>query len=217
MIEGFLFPPVVFAPTLMAPHQVLTPSRMKPLLPDRAIEPEGDDLRPADVPASRTPRFTDPIDNWVKPRSRFVAAACQPAAPKETQPVLSPKKEKDQLALAQYGDNLSCDRPDPNDPGGLGAEESGIERTGPTQGFLLPIQHGSRWAEVGRYYDSANDPVTAQICDGIGFLAQPGTAGCGRSSIPARWPLAAEAGRRNHVAHGMIPKSGIRFSERTYA
>jgi hypothetical protein len=63
------------------------------------------------------------------------------------------KKEKDQLALAQYGDKL-CARPDPNDPGGLGAEESGIERTEPTQYFLLAIQQGVRWAEVGRYYDS---------------------------------------------------------------
>jgi hypothetical protein len=63
------------------------------------------------------------------------------------------QKEKDQLALAQYGDKL-CARPDPNDPGGLGAEESGIERTEPTQYFLLAIQQGVRWAEVGRYYDS---------------------------------------------------------------
>jgi len=55
--------------------------------------------------------------------------------------------------LAQYGDKL-CARPDPDDPGGLGAEESGIERTGPTQCFLLAIQQGVRWAEVGRYYDS---------------------------------------------------------------
>jgi hypothetical protein len=63
------------------------------------------------------------------------------------------QKEKDQLALAQCGDKL-CTRPDPDDPGGLGAEESGIERTGPTQWFLLAIQQGVRWAEVGRYYDS---------------------------------------------------------------
>jgi len=78
-----------------------------------------------------------------------------------SQPVLPAQKEKDQLALAQYGDKLLCDRPDPDDPGGLGAEESGIERTGPTQWILLAIQRGSRLAEVGRYYDSANDPVTA--------------------------------------------------------
>jgi len=49
------------------------------------------------------------------------------------QPVLSAQKEKDQLTLAQYGDKLLCARPDPDDTGGLGAEESGIERTGPTQ------------------------------------------------------------------------------------
>jgi hypothetical protein len=68
---------------------------------------------------------------------------------------LQAKKEKDQLALAQCGDKLFCDRPDPNDPGGLGAEESGIERTGPTQCILIAIQQGGRWAEVGRYYDSS--------------------------------------------------------------
>jgi hypothetical protein len=74
------------------------------------------------------------------------------------------KKKKDQLALAQYGDKLSpANRPDPDDPGGLGAEESGAERTGSTQDYLLAIQHGGRWAEVGRYYDSANDPVTAHF------------------------------------------------------
>ena len=64
------------------------------------------------------------------------------------------KKKKDQLALAQYGNNLFCDRPDPCDPGGLGAEESGIERTGPTQCLLFAIQQGGRLAEVGRHYDS---------------------------------------------------------------
>jgi hypothetical protein len=52
---------------------------------------------------------------------------------------LSPEKKKDQLALAQYEDKLFCDRPDPNVPGGLGAEESGFERTGPTQDSLIAI------------------------------------------------------------------------------
>jgi len=65
----------------------------------------------------------------------------------------TPKKKKDQLALAQYGDKLPANRPDPDDPGGLGAEESGTERTGPTQDFVFAMQDGGRWAEVGRYYD----------------------------------------------------------------
>ncbi len=43
------------------------------------------------------------------------------------------KTKKDQLALVQYGDKLPANRPGPDDPGGLGAEESGTERTGPTQ------------------------------------------------------------------------------------
>jgi hypothetical protein len=73
-----------------------------------------------------------------------------------------PKKKKDQLALAlpMLG---YCDRPDPDDPGGLGAEESGTERTGPTQYLLVPIHGGRRLAEKGRHYDSANDPVTVAM------------------------------------------------------
>ena len=45
----------------------------------------------------------------------------------------TPKKKKDQLSLAQCGVSFAANRPDPDDPGGLGAEESGAERTGPTQ------------------------------------------------------------------------------------
>jgi len=65
--------------------------------------------------------------------------------------------------LVQYGINYPANRPDPDGPGGLGAEESGTERTGPTQVSLFAIQQGGRWAEVGQYYDSANDPVTARF------------------------------------------------------
>ena len=63
--------------------------------------------------------------------------------------------------MAQYGGiTFPANRPDPDDPGGLGAEESETERTGPTQDLFVAIHDGGRWAEVGRYYDSANDPVT---------------------------------------------------------
>ena len=62
--------------------------------------------------------------------------------------------KKDQLSLVQSRINLFYARPDPDDPGGLGAEESGIERTGPTQYSFVATQEGGRWAEVGRYYDS---------------------------------------------------------------
>jgi hypothetical protein len=61
------------------------------------------------------------------------------------------QKKKDQLALAQYGDNLFCYRPDPDDPGGLGAEESGVERTGPTQVFLSQFSRavgGRKWGGI---------------------------------------------------------------------
>src|ERR1700752_287852 len=100
-----------------------------------------------------------------------------------------PQKKKDQLTLAQYGDKLPANRPDPDDPGGLGAEESGIERTGPTQNHLFAIQKGGRWAEVGPYYDSANDPVT--LC----FRLDRGN----RALAKATSPLAAEVSRRDHV------------------
>ena len=63
--------------------------------------------------------------------------------------------------MAQYGDKLSpANRPDPDGPGGLGAEESGTERTGSTQDYVLASQRGGRLAEVGQQYDSSNDPVT---------------------------------------------------------
>ena len=62
--------------------------------------------------------------------------------------------------MAQCWGMFPANRPDPDDPGGLGAEESGAERTGPTQDYLVATQRGGRLAEVGRYYDSANDPVT---------------------------------------------------------
>jgi hypothetical protein len=48
-----------------------------------------------------------------------------------------PQKKKDQLSLAQYWGMLLANRPDPDNPGGLGAEESGAERTGPTQDLFV--------------------------------------------------------------------------------
>ncbi|MEA2897089.1 MAG: hypothetical protein QOJ84_2704 [Bradyrhizobium sp.] len=60
-----------------------------------------------------------------------------------------------------WGLTWLANRPDPDDPGGLGAEESGTERTGPTQWLVVAVQVGGRLSEIGRYYDSANDPVTA--------------------------------------------------------
>ena len=74
--------------------------------------------------------------------------------------VRSPKRKRTNFRWPSMGINYPANRPDPDDPGGLGAEESGAERTGPTQDFLFATQKGGRWAEVGQYYDSANDPVT---------------------------------------------------------
>ena len=86
------------------------------------------------------------------------------AAP-ERQPskISVPNKKGPTFVGPVWGLTQLRNRPDPDDPGGLGAEESGTERTGPTQDCLVAIQQGGRWAEVGRYYDSANDPVTAMI------------------------------------------------------
>ena len=85
-------------------------------------------------------------------------------APRDTKraPVecLEPKRKRTNSRWSSMGINYSANRPDPDGPGGLGAEESGTERTGSTQDFLVAIQQGGRWAEVGQYYDSANDPVT---------------------------------------------------------
>jgi hypothetical protein len=74
--------------------------------------------------------------------------------------VRSPKRKRTNFRWPSMGINYPANRPDPDDPGGLGAEESGAERTGPTQDFLFAIPKGGRRAEVGQYYDSANDPVT---------------------------------------------------------
>jgi hypothetical protein len=64
------------------------------------------------------------------------------------------KKKKDQLALAQYGDNYSAIGPIPTIPGGWGLRNP--ESKGPSQRsvFLVAFQQGGRLAEVGRYYDS---------------------------------------------------------------
>ena len=84
------------------------------------------------------------------------------------------------------GINYLLNRPDPDDPGGLGAEESGVERTGPTQDCLVAIQKGGRWAEIGRYYDSANDPVTR-------VLDQRSGVNLGGGAMPLLQPRAVGA------------------------
>jgi hypothetical protein len=75
-----------------------------------------------------------PTPDQVRGRLSLENALIKPAA----------KKKKDQLSLAQYWGMLLANRPDPDDPGGLGAEESGTERTGPTQNLFLAIQNGGR-------------------------------------------------------------------------
>ena len=58
------------------------------------------------------------------------------------------KKKKDQLSLVPdvvYAAN----RPDPDGPGGLGAEESGTERTGPTQDSFSQSSTAVAWRKLG--------------------------------------------------------------------
>ena len=104
-----------------------------------------------------------------------------------------PKRKRTNSRWPSMGINYSANRPDPDDPGGLGAEKSGIERTGPTQGFLVAIQQGGRWAEVGRYYDSANDPVT--VC----FWLDLGSRRSAAREFRRHGPLAEPRRWRDHV------------------
>jgi hypothetical protein len=62
------------------------------------------------------------------------------------------------------------------------------------------MQVGGRLSEIGPYYDSANDPVTANFA--------------GEFTHPGRGPLAAARSRRNHVGRGMILNRESRFSEK---
>ncbi|OJY14123.1 MAG: hypothetical protein BGP05_09580 [Rhizobiales bacterium 62-47] len=78
----------------------------------------------------------------------------------------APQKKKDQRMLARsVGINFPAHRPDPENPGGLGAEESGVDKTGPTQCLFLAIQRGVGLAEIRRYYDLTNFPVTLEARD----------------------------------------------------
>src|SRR5438445_13654351 len=72
----------------------------------------------------------------------------------------SPKRKRTNFRWSSVGIDSPANRPDPDGPGGLGAEESGTERTGPTQDSLVASHGGGRWAEVGQQYDYSNVPVT---------------------------------------------------------
>jgi len=62
--------------------------------------------------------------------------------------------------LAQSRGITPCDRPDPDGPGGLGAEESGTERTGSTQNQLSQMGAAGGWRKWGSNMMYFNDPVT---------------------------------------------------------
>src|SRR6202163_1811552 len=112
---------------------------------------------------------------WRRPGIRNVLAGDFGFAPARPGMTTSPKRRRTNSRWPSIGINYPANRPDPDCPGGLGAEESGAERTGPTQGSFIAIHEGGRWAEVGRYYDSANDPVTAWMGDcRPGFRKQNG-------------------------------------------
>ena len=62
----------------------------------------------------------------------------------------SHKRKRTNSRWPSVGIYSPANRPDPDGPGGLGAEESGTERTGPTQDYLFAGQRGGPLAEVGR-------------------------------------------------------------------
>jgi len=79
----------------------------------------------------------------------------------------TPKKKKDQLALAQDGDKLFLRTgPIPTTPGGWGLRNPGLKGPGQRSDSLVAIQKGGRWAEIGPYYDFPNDLVTLHFLPG---------------------------------------------------
>jgi hypothetical protein len=102
---------------------------------------------------------------WVPPLSRRTTAELVAHFVRSGDALRSderiPQKEKGPTFVGPgSGKNSPANRPDPDGPGGLGAEESGTDRTGSTQDSFVASQRGGRWAEVGQQYDSANVPVT---------------------------------------------------------
>jgi hypothetical protein len=77
------------------------------------------------------------------------------------QKIQAPKKKKDQLSLAQWwGLTPLRTGPIPKAPGGWGLRNPEPKGPGQRSALLFARPHGVPLAEVGRYCDSANDPVT---------------------------------------------------------
>ena len=89
----------------------------------------------------------------------------------------TPKNKKDQLSLAQGGEIWLRTGPILTTPGGWGLRNPESKGPGQRRDYLVAIQQGGRLAEVGRYYDSANDPVTARTCNFAWVFGRPGRAG----------------------------------------
>src|ERR1700682_3644802 len=98
-------------------------------------------------------------------------------------------------------------------PGGWGLRNP--EPKGPGQRRIVFSQSSTAVAgrKLGGIMLLANDPVTAFFSTSTG----PNTIRRTNLGSVATGPLAAAAGRRDHIALGMIPKSGIRFSEHDHA
>jgi hypothetical protein len=97
----------------------------------------------------------------------------------------TPKKKKDQLALAQDGDKLFLRTgPIPTTPGGWGLRNPGLKGPGQRSDSLVAIQKGGRWAEIGPYYDFPNDLVTLHFLPGRGH-GQSVTCEFGRAAATA--------------------------------
>jgi hypothetical protein len=61
----------------------------------------------------------------------------------------SPKRKRTNFRWPSIGINSPANRPDPDGPGGLGAEESGTERTGSTQDYLSQASGAGDWRKWG--------------------------------------------------------------------
>jgi hypothetical protein len=121
-----------------------------------------------------------PLENIDSSGALALTFACEHAASRGSErQIRSTRKHPQKQKGPTEVDPFLLHRPGPDDPGGLGAEESETERTGPTQCILIAIQRGRRLAEKGLYCDSANDPVTV----GIGRLAAFGAQICAKGTL----------------------------------
>jgi hypothetical protein len=154
-------------------------------------------------PESITPVFKLSIHTpapglWI-PGSRFARPGMTP----------TPKRKRTNFRWPQWWWRFTPLRtgPIPTTPGGWGLRNPGPKGPGQRSALLFASPHGVGLAEVGRYCDPANDPVT--------WLRRRRRT-CRRANPQAASfdPLAEPRSRRNHAGSGVILKRVSRFSEK---